>query len=361
MNYLKKCAIIFLSFIICINVLGTIVVQAIDNTILEDKNEIEENRVENAVEENVTENITENVVEEDENIVQDNLTKNEVSDEENVVNEQVETEENKEDKEKKEEQEQDEMQEIVQENVEDTPEIQEDIPLIEGGYYQIITGVSSDKVLEVKNASDYNEANVHIYTNSKEKQQKFELKYLGNGEYEIINLKSGRLLDVAYGLNTNGTNVWQYDRNGTDAQKWIIEDAGGGFYWIKSKCSGLYLDVAYGLSKNETNVQIYEKNETNAQKFKFIKAETVTGNKTIDNGYYIISPKVNTNKVLDVNGESISNETNIQIWKNKRERHQIFKITYNGSGSYKIQNVNSKKYLDVAYGLTRKRYKCMAI
>ena len=180
----------------------------------------------------------------------------------------------------------------------------DDVPIVGDGYYFIRTALNPNKVIEVQNAQDGNGANIQIYNKTNEKGQKFEFKYLGNGEYEIINCKSGKVLDVAYGLSKNGTNVQQYERNNTDAQKWIIEDAGSGYYYIKSKCSSLYLDVAYGLTTNGTNVQIYAKNSTNAQKFKFVSTNVVKGTKTIQSGYYMIATKLNTNKVLDVRSAS---------------------------------------------------------
>ena len=73
--------------------------------------------------------------------------------------------------------------------------------------------------------------------------QKFEVKYLSNGYYEIKAKHSGKVLDVAGAGTTNGTRIQQYDSNGSDAQKWIIKEAGGGYYYLISKCNGLYIDI----------------------------------------------------------------------------------------------------------------------
>ena len=79
------------------------------------------------------------------------------------------------------------------------------------------------------------------------------------------------LLDVENGQTADHTNVWQCRANGTDAQKWIIKDVGNGYYNIISKLSGTYLTVANGGTSNCTNIEINSNNGQSSQKFKFNK------------------------------------------------------------------------------------------
>ena len=145
---------------------------------------------------------------------------------------------------------------------------------VEDGTYQIKTALNNNFVLDVSGASKSDGANIQIYQNANVNQQRFNVKYLGNGYYTLSALHSNKVLDVANGGKTNGTNVWQYSSNNTDAQKWVIKDAGNGYYYIISKSSNLYLDVQNATAKSGTNVQVYEGNGTNAQKFKFEKVDT---------------------------------------------------------------------------------------
>ena len=223
---------------------------------------------------------------------------------------------------------------------------------IEDGYYIINSGVASNKVLEISGGSNKNGANLQIGQNNESKQQKFKITYLNNGYYTIVNYKTAKSLDIPYESRAVGTNVQQYTSNNTNAQKWIIKDAGNGYFYIMSICNGLYLDVAYGSSANGTKVQVYTGNGTSAQKFKFTKIDTIIGEKTISDGYYTIATSLKPNKVLDIEGRSINNGANLQLWEYANGKNQKYKITYIGNGYYTMRNVTSKKYLDIAYAGT---------
>ena len=166
---------------------------------------------------------------------------------------------------------------------------------ISNGTYIIESKLSTNKVLDISGGSSLNGANLQLWDNAKEKQQKFIVTYLGNCFYKIQNLRSGKVLDVANAGTSNGTNVWQYTSNNTNAQEWVIKDCGNGYYSIISRCNGLYLDVAWGATGNGTNIQVHEGNGTNAQQFKFIKAET----DGIDVSQY--NGKINWNQVKNSN------------------------------------------------------------
>lgn len=50
--------------------------------------------------------------------------------------------------------------------------------------------------------------------------QRWHLRYVGDGYYNIINHNTGLFLDVDNGNKANGTNVFQWERNGGDNQLW---------------------------------------------------------------------------------------------------------------------------------------------
>ena len=154
---------------------------------------------------------------------------------------------------------------------------------IEDGTYIIKTVLNEKYVLDVSQASSANTANIQLFEYVNENQQKFNIKYIGNGYYTITALHSGKVLDVAYAGKTSGTNVWQHGFNDTDAQKWMIKETQDGTYSIISKDSGLYLDVNNADAKNGTNIQVYEGNNSKAQKFKIEKPKN---NIEIDSNKY---------------------------------------------------------------------------
>jgi len=217
---------------------------------------------------------------------------------------------------------------------------------IKDGYYTISSTLDQSKVLDVSEASKQSGANIQIWENENVAQQKFYVKYDGNGYYSIKNLNSGKMLDVANGKTEKGTNVWQWTSNSTDAQKWVIKETKDGYYNIISKLAGINLEVAGSKNLNGTNVQINF--ATNSDNQKFLFNETKVGSKTIANGTYEITTKLASNMLLDVSGGSINDGTNVQVWADANEKQQKFEVTYLDNGCYKIICKRSGKALTVS-------------
>lgn len=125
------------------------------------------------------------------------------------------------------------------------PSVGQTIP---DGEYQIVYSTAENKAIgAVGNTCGANVELSSLYKG--DYRYTFEVKYLGNGYYRIINKYSGLSLDVAGAYRTLGTNVWLWDDIDYDAQKWIIQPCGNGCYHIISKCNGLYLDLEGGDTK----------------------------------------------------------------------------------------------------------------
>ena len=216
---------------------------------------------------------------------------------------------------------------------------------VEDGIYTISSLLDKNKVIDISAASKYSGANVHIWEELNVPQQKFYIKYGGDGYYTITNMNSGKVLDVQWGKTEIRTNVWQYENNGTDAQKWVISETKDGNYNIISKVSGIYLEVSDNRALNGTNVHINYGSGTNNQKFMFNKVDVY--NKPIDDGVFEVTSKLASNMVLDVSGASEAENANIQIWADANEKQQKFKFEYAGNGYYKISCVKSEKALTV--------------
>lgn len=139
------------------------------------------------------------------------------------------------------------------------------------GVYIVHSALNDHKVLDVCSAGTQNESNLQLWDLNWTNAQKFRLKYLGQGFYEIAAVCSGKLIDVAFADKSNGTNIWQWERNNTDAQKWKIRDAGNGYFYVEAKCSGLYMDVCRSNTQNGSNILTWAFNGGNHQKFRFEK------------------------------------------------------------------------------------------
>lgn len=70
---------------------------------------------------------------------------------------------------------------------------------------------------------------------------------------------------------------------------------------------------------------------------------------TIPEGYYRLISVLNSNGNVAVRDSSTSNNALVQLWSINNLKNGVWKIIPT-SGHYKIQNVNSKKYLDVVNG-----------
>ena len=217
---------------------------------------------------------------------------------------------------------------------------------IEEGIYTIKSFIDKNYVIDVSRGSIENEANIQLYISNDTEAQKFRVKYINEGYYEIESVRSGKVLDVKNGGKSEGTNIWQYEHNGTDSQRWMIVKNSDGTYSIISKLNDLYVDVLRGRAQNEQNIQVYSGNETKAQKFIFEKNESL-GSKTIENGTYIIKSAINENFVLDVSDNSKKNGANIQLFSINGTDAQKFNIKYINNGYYSIIGKNSNKSLEV--------------
>lgn len=220
---------------------------------------------------------------------------------------------------------------------------------IEDGVYVIKSALNENLVLDIYSSLKTNDAKLELWQYGGSNNQKYTVKYLGNGYYTISPVHSGKYIDVANNSKTAGAKVLQYQYHGGDNQQWLIKDAGNGYYNIISKSNGLYLDIPHSEAKNGISLQVWTKNNSTNQKFKFEKqggTTTPTGTKTIDNGTYQIKSAA-SDKVADVNGSSLSNGGNVGVWENGSTANQKFVITYKDNGYYSICASHSGKYLDV--------------
>lgn len=141
---------------------------------------------------------------------------------------------------------------------------------IEDGEYQIVCHAAENKAAGV--AENINGANIELSSSYKgDYRQVFDVTYLGDGYYSIVNEYSGLSLDVAGASRALGTNVWLWWDTPYDAQKWIIKPCGNGCYNVISKCNALYLDLEDGDTKDVNNISMWYWNSggTN-QMWKFV-------------------------------------------------------------------------------------------
>lgn len=148
---------------------------------------------------------------------------------------------------------------------------------VKDGYYNICSASNSNFGLDVDRKSKENNANVQLNSMNGGNNQKWAVKYLGNGYYSIAAAHSRKALDMEKGGIDNGTNIQQYTNSAesNDAQQWIIKDAGNGTYYIINR-KGLFVDIANGTMANGTNIRGFVGNRSVAQKWIFSAVDVDT-------------------------------------------------------------------------------------
>lgn len=216
---------------------------------------------------------------------------------------------------------------------------------IADGVYTIVSSVGGSKCLDVPGGSSNSGVGLQIYSQNATAAQRWSIRALGGGLFEIVNVGSGKALDVSGARKADGTTVQQYTRNSTAAQKWKIVSVGSGQYKILSALSDSYvLDVSGAKSANGTRVQLWSDNGTKAQKWSLVST------KVINNGFYVVKNS-NSKKALDVSGGSLSNGGNVQQYQANSTPAQTYYFSYNSSnGYYTITDLGSGKVLDVSGG-----------
>ena len=212
------------------------------------------------------------------------------------------------------------------------------------GDYNIRSAKNFNYGVDVEGVSTANAANVHLWEVGNGANQKWTVKYLGNGYYSIIAKHSGKALNV-HGAEYKGyANVQQHDYSANDAASmWMLKDAGNGNFYIINK-NGRFLDIANGAVANGSNIGGWCGNSTEAQKWKFV---TVDGTQTLANGLYQIRSVTNKNLGLDVDHASKDDHANVLLYTISTADNQKWEIKYLSNGFYSIVAHHSGKALDV--------------
>lgn len=221
---------------------------------------------------------------------------------------------------------------------------------IEDGIYTIKSALNEQYVLDIEASSQKNGGNLELWNNGNTDNQRFILKYLGDGTYSIVALHSKKAIDVEEGRKEKGTNILQWGYHGGNNQRWIIKSTGNGNFNIISKGNGLYLDIPNSKAGNGSNVQVWTQNGAKNQEFKFVKQDDNKETKTINNGIYLIESSTDTSKTLEIPRSSLVTGEKLGVWNKNSTVNQKFEFTYRDNGYYTISAVHSDKYLDISEG-----------
>jgi predicted alpha-1,6-mannanase (GH76 family) len=142
---------------------------------------------------------------------------------------------------------------------------------ITSGAIYTLKSKSSNKLLDVSNASMENGANVDCWTNTNSDAQRWIVTNIAKDIYTLTNVASGKMLHVA-STSVDSVNVDQYSNTGSNDVKWIIKKAGNGYYYLKSVANTNFsLNVNAGDTSEGANVHLSKASDENSQKWSFHK------------------------------------------------------------------------------------------
>lgn len=230
------------------------------------------------------------------------------------------------------------------------------------GTYTISTLLNSNYVLDVKDGSTSNGANIQLYEANDTAAQQFKVSHDSQGYVTFTNVKSGRVLDLNGAIVKDAGNIQQYTSNGTRAQKWIVKQDGNGYVVMSAINLNYILDLNGGSIRNGSNIQLHSVTGSNSQRWnitKYVSKDERINNlaaqnkNTLADGVYEINSVKNSNYTLDVNSASTRNGANVQLYLRNGTQAQAFRVSHDSQGFVTFTNINSGKVIDLDGAITK--------
>ena len=220
---------------------------------------------------------------------------------------------------------------------------------------KIASAINNNLVMDIAGGATANKVAVQLYGWNDTDAQKYRFAEVGNGVYQITNVKSGKLVEIAGGATGNGGAIHQYAANGTQAQRWVAVKYGSNVALLNSKANRA-IDVPAANAANSVKLQSYTANGTNAQQWTISKAPTTREyldelaskhRGDLADGTYVVETALQSGKVMDVSGGSSANGANVQLYQSNGTNAQRWRVTHDSKGYVTLTNVGSGKVLDV--------------
>lgn len=220
---------------------------------------------------------------------------------------------------------------------------------------KIASAINNNLVMDIAGGATANKVAVQLYGWNDTDAQKYRFAEVGNGVYQITNVKSGKLVEIAGGAMGNGGTVQQYAANGTQAQRWVAVKYGSNVALLNSKANRA-IDVPNANASNSVKLQSYAANGTNAQQWTISKAPTTREyldelaskhRGDLTDGTYVVETVLQSGKVMDVSGGSSANGANVQLYQSNSTNAQRWRVTHDSKGYVTLTNAGSGKVLDV--------------
>ena len=160
------------------------------------------------------------------------------------------------------------------------------------GKYVLESKLAANKVLDVKDSSSANGANIQLNTYNGGNGQIFTISKVNAG-YMIKPLCSGLAIDADGATANNGVNIMQCNINKNVNQMWYFVKSGS-YYYIESQMGYYSITVQGAKTADGTNVILYQNQVSNDQLFTLLPVYTVSYNANGGSGAPSSQYKVNS-------------------------------------------------------------------
>ncbi|MER7795940.1 RICIN domain-containing protein [Microbacterium sp. NPDC096154] len=149
---------------------------------------------------------------------------------------------------------------------------------IDANAWYKLTFRNSGKALDIRAGKTANGTAVQQHTANGTKSQAFKLVSVGGGYFKIMSqLSSSQVVEVGGGRNANGSRVNTWSGGTAAHQQWRpVHSAKGYVNLVSRHAPWMCLDVPGATKNNAVQLQIAVCNDTDAQKIAFTKVGTVT-------------------------------------------------------------------------------------
>ncbi|MEO7899871.1 MAG: RICIN domain-containing protein, partial [Capsulimonas sp.] len=144
------------------------------------------------------------------------------------------------------------------------------IPFPSSEAYFMIVNQTSGKCLDLIGGSTANGAVTNQWTYDYNGQnQRWALQPTENGDhFKLISWVSGKAVSVSGDSTANSAQLWAWDYNSDPSQQWDLVDVGNGWYNIKNVRSGLLMDVSGSSTADNAKIQQYANTNSGAQRWR---------------------------------------------------------------------------------------------
>ncbi|ARF70287.1 hypothetical protein B7C51_24255 [Paenibacillus larvae subsp. pulvifaciens] len=200
---------------------------------------------------------------------------------------------------------------------------------LKDGQYQIQSSLDLYKVVHL--TSDQDDAPVQIYQDYLTINQRWNFTY--NAAKRAYKITSPNRPEIALAWDSHHSGKIIGATGDYDDQYWRIEKTSDGYYKLRNyKNPQMVLDVPNSNPSNGVQLQAWGDNGTKAQKWGIIPVI----NQTIEDGEYLISSRIDPNKVADLTGDN-----KVVTYVNHNGGNQKWKFTFDPTKqAYRVVNVD---------------------